>query len=733
MHLPGVAMKSAVRRVLLLSALMSPSALYALGLGEIRLNSALNQPFDAEIELVSAAQEDLSALQASLASNDTFVRYGLDKPSYLSDFSFRVVRSNGRDVLRITSPRPVTEPFVTLLVEASWPRGRLLREYTVLLDPPVFSPARLRPKRRSRHRVRRWRRWCPPDRRLRRPLRRPRPRVNRARVVPWRPPSRSSPARPIVCGRTTRSGRSPAPRIRVRARRSIAPWSRSTRPIRRPSTAISTCCARAASCAIPTSSDVAAISASAATAEVARQYQMWRDGSAAAASPAADAGRLRLVTPEQGSATPSTATAMPATPAAPAGSADIQARVQQLEAELAEARRLLEVRSAELATLQGGAPADAAAPGESPVDEPAPSDAVTPETTEPVAEAPQAVAPEPAAEPEPTPAPPPAAAESPSLLERLGQYWWLLVGLLAAALGIGALLRRRRESGAAEESLEEALGRRGSDDLRARPTMTTRPRESDILVEERQAAEPTVARAAAAVAAAPRAPEPSRKPVTIDDTLSGEGPASIEASDPLAEADFHMAYGLYDQAADLVQLAAKREPQRRDLKLKLLEIFFVWGNRDRFLEVARDLSATRAQAPAGRVGQDPDHGQADGGRRPAVRGFGPRVGRQPRHGTAAHPRLDRHGPAGRRGPGPDLDLTATAPKVASEGGLDFILDEPVRGADEDESALAPTLETQRFKPRPATTRPPRWRSRTSAWTSAISRGSTTSSSRSTTC
>ena len=250
---------------------------------------------------------------------------------------------------------------------------------------------------------------------------------------------------------------------------------------------------------------MAAISASAATAEVARQYQMWRDGSAAAAGPAADAGRLRLVTPEQGSATPSTATAMPATPAAPAGGADIQARVQQLEAELAEARRLLEVRNAELATLQGGAPADAATPGEPPVAEPAPSDAVTPETTEPVAEAPQAVAPEPAAEPEPAPAPPPAAAESPSLLERLGQYWWLLLGLLAAALGIGALLRRRRDSGAAEDSLEEALGRRGSDDLRVRPTMTARPRESDILVEERQAAEPTVARAAAAGCRAARA------------------------------------------------------------------------------------------------------------------------------------------------------------------------------------------------------------------------------------
>ena len=91
-------MKTAVRRVLLMSALLSPSALYALGLGEIRLNSALNQPFDAEIELVSAAQEDLAALRASLASSDTFVRDGLDRPADLAAFTFQVVRSGGRDV-----------------------------------------------------------------------------------------------------------------------------------------------------------------------------------------------------------------------------------------------------------------------------------------------------------------------------------------------------------------------------------------------------------------------------------------------------------------------------------------------------------------------------------------------------------------------------------------------------------------------------------------------------------
>ena len=134
-------MKTAVRRILLLSALLSPTAVYALGLGDIRLKSALNQPFDAEIQLVDATAEDLAALRASIASNDTFARYGLDRPAYLSEFTFSVDRNpSGQEVLRVGSSRPVTEPFVTFLVDANWPRGRLLREYTVLLDPPVYAP-----------------------------------------------------------------------------------------------------------------------------------------------------------------------------------------------------------------------------------------------------------------------------------------------------------------------------------------------------------------------------------------------------------------------------------------------------------------------------------------------------------------------------------------------------------------------------------------------------------------
>ena len=135
-------MRRHLPRLLLLGALLSPVTLYALGLGEIRLNSALNQPFDAEIELISPTAEELASLKVGLASNDLFSRYGLDRPRICRRSMFSVQRTrDGRATIKVTSNRSVTEPFVTLLVEASWARGRLLREYTVLLDPPVFMPS----------------------------------------------------------------------------------------------------------------------------------------------------------------------------------------------------------------------------------------------------------------------------------------------------------------------------------------------------------------------------------------------------------------------------------------------------------------------------------------------------------------------------------------------------------------------------------------------------------------
>jgi len=223
------------------------------------------------------------------------------------------------------------------------------------------------------------------------------------------------------------------------------------------------------------------------------------------------------------------------------------------------------------------------------------------------------------------------------------------------------------------------------------------PKEPSILVEERKPVDLGVPGAGAAVAAAAqRAAEPARKSTTVDDTLSGEGPVSIEAGDPLAEADFHMAYGLYDQAADLVQVAARREPQRRDLKLKLLEIFFVWGNKDRFLGVAREMAGSRADAQPGEwdkvlimgrqlAPEDPLFAAAERGA-PASLDM---------ELDAAETPLDMELAATQVGTFPDIDLTGTAPRIeAGEAGLDFVLDEPVRGS-EDESAVAPTIEMTR--------------------------------------
>src|SRR5471030_1400152 len=100
----GVTMFAKMPRLLLMASIICPSLASALGLGEIHLNSALNEPLRAQIDLVAAAPEELTALHASLASNEAFARYGIDRPQFVSSFSFKVAKSaDGRDVLNVTS------------------------------------------------------------------------------------------------------------------------------------------------------------------------------------------------------------------------------------------------------------------------------------------------------------------------------------------------------------------------------------------------------------------------------------------------------------------------------------------------------------------------------------------------------------------------------------------------------------------------------------------------------
>lgn len=129
----------------LLIGLASGSAFYsglapALGLGEITLHSALNQPLNAEIELLAVGDDmSTSDIKVSLAPADAFNLAGVERIYFLNDLRFSPVLRGGNSVVRVVSNQPVREPYLNFIVELKRPGGQLLREYTVLLDPPTSS------------------------------------------------------------------------------------------------------------------------------------------------------------------------------------------------------------------------------------------------------------------------------------------------------------------------------------------------------------------------------------------------------------------------------------------------------------------------------------------------------------------------------------------------------------------------------------------------------------------
>ena len=700
------------RLLLLMGALLSPVTLYALGLGEIRLHSALNQPFDAEIELISPTAEELQGLKVGLASPDLYSRYGIDRPIYLTSFTFSVQRSrDGRAAIKVSSNRSVTEPFVTILVEASWARGRLLREYTVLLDPPVFMPSQPQaqapvttPQTGTQ------------TQRIERQVAQEQPAEPPARATPL--PTPSEPTQAPVATASSASGEPIAGEYTVERNDTLyriasrVTQDGSRREINRTMIALF----RANPAAfngninrlrsgsvlrIPELSDIEAITTGEATAEVVRQTAEWSGARQPERVAQDDANRLRLVTPEE-------------TPVAPSSAAPAPEQV---------------ARAPSTPTTSGPTPGDnrvaLPSPGlaetqqsatESPVEPVPQTEEPTAQPSEPVAETPTTEQAAPV-RPAPRPAAQAPAEPSPSLLDRVNEYWWVLVvlGLLVVIGLAAAFIRRRREEA---ETASDAMA--GLDfeprATRAAPSMSpTKARDSFVVedsddddldgrgnatVPTSRRPEPTKARFEPAAAAAPAAAISPR----IDETMSSETQVRFDQQDALAEADFHMAYGLYDQAADLVKIAISREPARRDLKLKLLEIYFVWGNKDLFLDTARELHGTRTQAAPGewdkvlimgkQIAQDDAMFKGEAGAAHVdlvdvnLEGGENRVD------------VDLFAEPDEKPAGLDLEFTSGERKAPSPGAssdLDFLLDEPKRGSDDeptrDYDPLSRTQET----------------------------------------
>jgi pilus assembly protein FimV len=641
--------------------LMVPSAAFALGLGDIRLLSPLNAPLDAEIEVVDATPEDLANLQAQVASRDTFARHGLEWPVFLSSVQVKTNRtSEGHALIKLKSTDAITEPFITLLIEVNWARGHLVREYTMLLDPPVYTPGQsvagnapvAAPAAGAGSREGAISRGADAG----------------SPAAPAPSPTQSNDAAAPASESSTASDATARPKRGSKGAKTVAPpppaseegaGAGNSHVVQRGETLSSIASGVAgtkenspeahswmlaiyqanprafeknmnllrsgAVLRMPESSEVASISPSTAATEIRQQYAAWRGSAGAEGSGSGkQSGQLHLVTPSDDAA------GAPATAASNAEVKSLQGRVHDLEGQLGESKRLLELKNAQLADLQtrlaasqGAAKAPPAAP---PAAEP-PAAAAPPPAEEPAppvakAEPPAATTPSPTEEPPPAqeaqPTPPPAvAAPTPpakrptpvqaqqqggGLVDSLMDYWWAIALLAVAVAGyFGFKTWRSRRQSEFDDSLSRLAvagassaerGFASGDTAPMRPASSENP-EGAFLVEESGTHQRPRFGAAAPAPAAPR------HVATSDETISSEAAINLDQGDPLAEADFHMAYGLYDQAADLIRIAINREPNRRDLRLKLLEVFFVWGNKEQFLTAARDLASTRADAAPG--------------------------------------------------------------------------------------------------------------------------------------
>jgi pilus assembly protein FimV len=749
------------RRVLLL-ALLAPTVSWALGLGDIHLKSALNAPLDAEIDIVGASPEELTDLKANLASRDTFRHYGLEYPTFLGTVTFEPAKgADGQTVLHVHSSDAVNEPFATLLVEVNWARGHLVREYTVLLDPPVFTSQGTTESQVAAPSSSGAAAGHAPAA-TSTPAETPSAAAGAATATPP-PPAASAAENPPAEAAPGHAGAVPESRYLVKRGDTLSSIAAATYGTanrgERARQLVSIFRANPSAFAanmnvlragarlkLPGDAELDPISPGEASTEVRHQYADWKSSASHAVAreapptPAAGAGegpgQLRLVPPQEAASAPAAGSAggaqasksAPATKSAAAtagvgnGAAATAPAPKSATptpppasappaSQASDAQRLLALRNAPLASLQANSAASANQPATPPAVAPAPAPAAPPAAntaTAPVV-APVAV---PAAAPKPVASPAtthaaakpksPASESGNSMLDLIAEFWYV-PALLVVVLIVLVVVRFVRAK--QEDAFDRSLGRLSeggfeatgtstlrSDTVPVRPLAPSRDQQSYQVQESGTHVQPTLEQLPEIDAGAV-----TGQHVAIDEGVAGEAPVALDQGDPLAEADFHMAYGLYDQAAELVSIAMSREPTRRDLRLKLLEIYFVWGNKDRFLQTARELAKTRDQALPGEwekiviMGRQiaPDDAlftntgalgaAAAGGVDLNLEGGQNRIdfdllGEPSVSPDGADVDLDLGAALG------DTDRTGEAPKL-NDTGVDFVLDDPQRGND----------------------------------------------------
>lgn len=638
-----------VRKTALVTAMLGAFAshAYALGLGEIKLNSALHQPLDAEITLLSATPEEVDQLKVRLASPEAYAQAGVERIYLHTRLKFAVTtRPDGTAVIKVTSQEPVREPYLDFMVQASWASGQLVREYTMLIDPPALMPAEA-----------------------------PAPAAAAPTTARQAAPA-PAPSRPAAAGRreATFTGSEYGPVQRNDTLWNIAEKVRPDAGVSMQQTMLGLVRANPEAfqhgnvnnlraghvLRVPSRDEFTSISQAEARAEVSRHHRLWREGrsdetaaapavgkvereapaaetaapaaSADQAGPSAAAGtdaQLKLVTPDAADATAAggaggeagtgaeveqvrteLALAVEELEAQRQQNQDLNERLADLEQQIAQLHRLVQLSDDELARMQGSlagedaAAADAGEESAAPAQEQVADEAAAAASdelaagTEPVEPAPADAAPEAQAEPAP-PAlqeelrqPAPAPAEE-GLLSRFlaNPLWQAGAGAVALLLLILAWLGARKRRMATTEFKESILAEPGDKGGAGSASASAAA----------AAVGAAAGGAAAAAAAEPQeeAPAPaasggpqSDSSLFTDFSVSDMGTLQNEAeADPIAEADVYLAYGRYQQAEELIRGALDNDPDNTDYRLKLLEVFHAARNQSAFDAEAEALLA----------------------------------------------------------------------------------------------------------------------------------------------
>ncbi len=569
------------------SALSSGMA-QALQLGEMTLKSKLNQPLAVEIELLDVGGLTASEITPSLASSQAFVDAGVDRQAFLNDLTFTpVVNPNGRSVVRVTSSKPLPDSYVRFLLQVQWPNGRLMRDYSVLLDPAKFDqPA---PTAAA-----------------------PAPRVAA--------PASTAPAVSKAAQHTT------TPRDTLWE---IAAKNRNGGSVQQTMLAIQALNPDAfidgninrlktgQVLRLPDTVESTALPQPQAIAEVRAQNAAWRQGRRVATNPAAGKQQLDATKRTQAGNAPASTNAkdnlsLVSAEAAKKGAKgkagdsavlsdklamtqeqldttrrdneELKSRAADLQSQLDKLQKLIQLKNDQLARLQAEkgapvAPATAAMPAQL-AGEPAAAPAVPDAAT---------AAPVPAAEPVKTDAAP-ATTEgkfndlltNPVVLGVLGGAAILLVLLLL-------LLWARHRNARREEEKHLRMARA----LAEEPEFTSNI-DHDLPPDSFEGLEvpPPSVKLAAAPAAAPVV-EPAVVVPTVASVLAplAVAVAPANSSDSLAQAQSHIDRGHLNQAADVLQQAIKHEPKRSDLRLKLMEVYGLQNDKDGFVTQERQLVA----------------------------------------------------------------------------------------------------------------------------------------------